>query len=505
MENYDNLVVVGNPGSGKSTLLNTLLGSAVFPAGVSDDGRGLTKDHSSIKWDENELILTDTPGVAEASTVEHNLAEIRRGLVRLPSLKLLCIVTMHNEVPHDIDVVALTTVLQPFVAAGVDMTDRYGIVVNRLSRRLQSKETRMKIKETFFDKFMVAPETPGHVRRRRSIKGSGGGGADDGCEGDDEGDGGMADNGRKEGAFPMDKKFIPKTKHFHFISKEKVCASQKNAILSEAAGDALWEFAIEQFEGFILSDAVRRDLRMTTDFFYSEVARLGGGGGGGTDAAAVMADSAAVGSGGASAATSAGHGNRRRRDRRRSRSRPANDNLNDNNNENNDNSISNHNYGGSGGGQRGVERIHYREHDQSPRQDERMPGSDGPRPVSMDTHHYSPTRWPSVGRNTRNNRNNNNNNTRNNRNNQSGGREGRNRSRSRSRSVERKRRFSTPGRTRHDNNGQSRANRDDRVGDERRHKGWGIRFPRLRVPWFGSRRRRSDEYYPGERNGLPPV
>lgn len=510
MDNYDNLVVVGNQGSGKSTLLNTLLGSAVFPSGVCDDNRRLTKDHSSIEWDENELILTDTPGLAEASTVEHNLSEIRRGLVRLPSLKLLFVVTMHNEIPHDIDVVTLTTVLQPFVNAGVDMTDRYGIVVNRLSKRMQREETKMKIKESFFDKFMVAPDSVRRRRRHRSTSGGGpavaasgggsGGGDDDGgsgrrefAESEERGSHDRDGGGRTEGMPGTDgEKFIPKTKHFHFLPKEKACTGQENVTLSETTGDSFWEFAIEQFEGVTLSDDVRRELHMTTDIFFSEVARLeasgGGVGGGGTDAAPIMT--------GGRSRKRAGDGNRRRRDRRRSRSRPANDNRNGSNTNNNDDNeqiIPSYNGGREGRGGRdrtgGAEWNHY---NQSHQQKDHVPETDGRRPVSMDRHCRRPNRWPSVGRKNRNNNN-----------------EQNNRNRSRSRSGERGRRFSTPGvaRGRGNNNAQSSARRDnDRVADEGRQQ-WGLRFPKIRFPWFGRWKRgvRGNDYYQGERSGVPPM
>lgn len=103
---------------------------------------------------------------------------------------------MRSLLPSDADVAAISAVLYPFVEAGVDMSDRYGVILNQLSSRFQTPDMQAKIKASFFDRFAVALA------------------GDDATSGGKEGQGGSIRSGGTGG-------IIPKTSHFLCIGKEK--------------------------------------------------------------------------------------------------------------------------------------------------------------------------------------------------------------------------------------------------------------------------------------------
>ncbi|CAE7273036.1 der [Symbiodinium sp. CCMP2592] len=79
------VVFMGNPGRGKSTLLNALAGEALFTAGPSRDGKGVTasftsKDVCQRVGDYGFWTLVDTPGLADESLRNEASQQIRRAL-----------------------------------------------------------------------------------------------------------------------------------------------------------------------------------------------------------------------------------------------------------------------------------------------------------------------------------------------------------------------------------------------------------------------------------------
>src|SRR5690349_12728036 len=69
---------VGNPGSGKSTLINSIIGREVCKAGLSEDGKGLTKDFE-IHRSQGHIFI-DTPGLADISSRAEAAKEIEKAL-----------------------------------------------------------------------------------------------------------------------------------------------------------------------------------------------------------------------------------------------------------------------------------------------------------------------------------------------------------------------------------------------------------------------------------------
>lgn len=86
-------------------------------------------------------MITDTPGLSEyqGASVADNLDLIRNALLRSSNLKLVFIITFDNGgYIRDLDVAAVSTVLDGVRRTGVEMTNNYGVIVNRVSPRWAS-------------------------------------------------------------------------------------------------------------------------------------------------------------------------------------------------------------------------------------------------------------------------------------------------------------------------------------------------------------------------------
>lgn len=71
-------IVIGNPGVGKSTLLNCLLGTGVFPSGVSFGGGMTNISQTHVTHDGNRYV--DTPGLSDIVLREQAGIEIQKAL-----------------------------------------------------------------------------------------------------------------------------------------------------------------------------------------------------------------------------------------------------------------------------------------------------------------------------------------------------------------------------------------------------------------------------------------
>lgn len=141
-ETLPNIVFVGNPGAGKSTLLNTFLGYSLFRSGLSTGPHGLTRECMSVCMYDNlngqpMAMITDTPGLSEfdGASIADNLDLIRKALLTTSKLKLVFVITFDNGYLRDMDVAAVATVLDGLRRTGIDVTNHYGVIVNRISPR----------------------------------------------------------------------------------------------------------------------------------------------------------------------------------------------------------------------------------------------------------------------------------------------------------------------------------------------------------------------------------
>ena len=134
MEQKPYMIFAGNPGVGKSTMLNSIAGRIVFPSGPSL-GQGMTTGLDRI--DIGPVVLADTPGLADVSLREKAAVAIRNALRDAHRASLYFIVTLEAGRVRPVDVATINTVLDAIV--GVDMTNKFGIIINKLSKKVIDK------------------------------------------------------------------------------------------------------------------------------------------------------------------------------------------------------------------------------------------------------------------------------------------------------------------------------------------------------------------------------
>ena len=134
MEQKPYMIFAGNPGVGKSTMLNSIAGRIVFPSGPSL-GQGMTTGLDRI--DIGPVVLADTPGLADVSLREKAAVAIRNALRDAHRASLYFIVTLEAGRVRPVDVATINTVLDAIV--GVDMTNKFGIIINKLSKKVIEK------------------------------------------------------------------------------------------------------------------------------------------------------------------------------------------------------------------------------------------------------------------------------------------------------------------------------------------------------------------------------
>lgn len=128
------MIFAGNPGSGKSTLLNSIAKRVIFPSGVSL-GQGKTAELCLTELD--HVTLADTPGLSDVSLRAEAAAAIRDGLSSADQASIYFVVTLEAGRVRPVDVTTMNTVLDAIV--GVDMTNKFGIIVNKLKPKVIEK------------------------------------------------------------------------------------------------------------------------------------------------------------------------------------------------------------------------------------------------------------------------------------------------------------------------------------------------------------------------------
>ena len=152
-----NIVLVGNPGAGKSTLLNTMAEVPSFrsgPAFSDSDKFGMTKEAKSVFIQRRGALLTDTPGLSEVAAVKRNLEELQKGLDAHQHLSLVFVIGEKMGLPRDADIATMATVLHGFHQLRYNVTNQYGIILNRVSKKFYGNENALcSIKDNFFKRF----------------------------------------------------------------------------------------------------------------------------------------------------------------------------------------------------------------------------------------------------------------------------------------------------------------------------------------------------------------
>lgn len=122
------LALIGNPGSGKSTILNGLAGKAIFESGISI-GEGLT---TAIQvWEENGIMLIDTPGLEDAQRKEAAGKELDKMLAKNIPIKMAFVVTLEHGRVRPADCVTIDLVLSAIENA--DTNNKFGVIINQVS------------------------------------------------------------------------------------------------------------------------------------------------------------------------------------------------------------------------------------------------------------------------------------------------------------------------------------------------------------------------------------
>lgn len=129
------IIFIGNPGAGKSTLLNTFAGRPLFNSGVSI-GKGLTTKIQILECVDGKNHLIDTPGLADLVRKQSATSEITKAFSISQKFKLVFVITVEAGKIRSADIAAIYSVMSALRDAGIDMTNKYGIVVNKLNRKL---------------------------------------------------------------------------------------------------------------------------------------------------------------------------------------------------------------------------------------------------------------------------------------------------------------------------------------------------------------------------------
>jgi len=130
------IVLAGNPGVGKSTILNSLTGSttAVFKSGVSI---GTVMTTVLQKHETDAYVLGDTPGLQDIETKKKAAEEIVKLFRSVKFMKLIFVVTLEAGRIRPVDVTTMDLMLSSF--QDIDMTNRFGVIINKVSAKVKAK------------------------------------------------------------------------------------------------------------------------------------------------------------------------------------------------------------------------------------------------------------------------------------------------------------------------------------------------------------------------------
>lgn len=122
------VVITGNPGVGKSAITNTLIGKVEFESGVtlhrSMTAVLQTRTVENVKYSE-------TPGLDDEWVREKAAQEISRAINAATRMKLVVVVTLESGRIRPADVATIDVILTAIEAVGVDVNNRFSLIVNQ--------------------------------------------------------------------------------------------------------------------------------------------------------------------------------------------------------------------------------------------------------------------------------------------------------------------------------------------------------------------------------------
>lgn len=128
------LSFIGNPGVGKSSILNGILGRAEFKTGISI-GASLTR--SLQDCEHNDIMVFDTPGLAEVGGMKNAARELNKLLATRLPMKIAFVVALENGRVRAEDAVTIDVVLSALESN--DLNNCFGVIVNQLSDQEMSQ------------------------------------------------------------------------------------------------------------------------------------------------------------------------------------------------------------------------------------------------------------------------------------------------------------------------------------------------------------------------------
>lgn len=133
---HSSILLFGNPGAGKSALLNILVGKATacFKSGTSAEGTGVTKKLKHCHVD--GVTYIDVPGLADLNLKGKASEAIREALLRAGDSASINFVVGHDDGRiREQDTTSVREILASCPAIG----RQYGVIVNRVSEKMQAK------------------------------------------------------------------------------------------------------------------------------------------------------------------------------------------------------------------------------------------------------------------------------------------------------------------------------------------------------------------------------
>lgn len=124
------VVFAGNPGVGKSSMLNSLIGSVQFSSGVAI---GSGKTRILHKFEQDEIIYCDTPGLNDISHRQKAAEEISNAISQAAALKLIFVITLESGRVRPADATTIDIVLKAVEDKGIDMSNKFSLIINKCS------------------------------------------------------------------------------------------------------------------------------------------------------------------------------------------------------------------------------------------------------------------------------------------------------------------------------------------------------------------------------------